>query len=309
MSIELESYREINESHDTTLAYHLGSRSGFFAEYVNMLQAIVYCLQQRIQFQLYSKDANFATNRGWSDFFEPFCKELKSPLHRVFNPRFPTPKFRFKLRKAAAPLVKKICCCDYLSYEVWDGINENRFNNSSTELRALGIHAPAIEIFRDTSSMVWCLKPAIKQQIDAIRETLQLPEKYGALHIRSGDKIKEALPYPPSAYIDKLTRLIDTKDIFVLTDDYNNFRQFVEKYPELHFHTLEKDSQSGYRHRANKRRPREEKRLDYLSFLAGMETARQACAYVGTFSSNVNTFLRLSMPTDRCHAVDVDHTL
>jgi hypothetical protein len=273
-----------------------------------MLQGIVYCLQNDIQFQLYSKDANFATNHGWTDFFEPFCTEQTSPLHRTFNPRFPTPKFRFKLRKAGAPIVKKLCRCHYLTYEVWSGMNTNRFDSSQITIDALGRQASAIDIYREVAKMTWRLKASVQDKINAISQTLDLPQQYGAIHVRSGDKIKEANSFPLHAYIEKLKNLADVEDVFVLTDDYNNFKQLVKDYPTLNFHTLEREHQSGYHHRVNKRRSTEEKQLDYLTFLAGIETAADAAANIGTFSSNVSTFLRLRMDDHKCHAIDTEKT-
>ena len=304
MPIERETYRRINEAFPKKLAYHLGSRSGFFAEYVNMLQGIVYSLQNNIQFQLYSKDANFATHHGWTDFFEPFCVEQTSPLHRVFNPRFPTPKFRFQLRKAGAPVVKMLCGCHYLSYEIWSGMNANRLDTSPISLDAIGLNGTAMDIFREVTSMTWRLKSSIRGQIESIQQHLALPETYGAIHIRSGDKIKEAKPFTHHAYIERLQTTADVEGIFVLTDDYNNFRQLVQDYPQLSFYTLEREHQTGYHHRINKRRSRNEKQLDYLNFLASIEIAAGAKTYVGTFSSNVSTFLRIRMDEHKCHAVD-----
>ena len=43
------------------MIYHIGIDAGFFTEYTYMLHAMLYCLQHKIQFKLYSDDANF----GW----------------------------------------------------------------------------------------------------------------------------------------------------------------------------------------------------------------------------------------------------
>ena len=304
MPIERETYRRINEAFPKKLAYHLGSRSGFFAEYVNMLQAIVYCLQNNIQFQLYSKDANFATHHGWTDFFEPFCVEQTCPLHRILNPRFPSPKFKFKLRKACAPTLKMLSKCDHLGYEIWEGLRANDFDDPHLSIHSLKREGSAIEVYSEISNMIWNLKAPVKEKINTIRGSLELPPEYGALHIRSGDKIKEAQPYPLGAYMDKLKKHTDAKDIFVMTDDYDNISQLIKDYPNQRFHTLENESQSGYHHRVNKRRTTEEKQLDYLNLLAGIETAVDSAAYIGTFSSSVSTFIRLQMDNNKCHALD-----
>lgn len=302
--MEISRYRQLNENFTPVLAYHLGRRSGFFAEYVNMLQAMLYCLQNNIQFQLYSKDANFAVSEGWTDFFEPFCPEQTSPLHLVFNPRFPTPKFRFKLRKAAAPLVKTLCRCDHLSYELWTELRANDFEVGCINLPSFNLQASAIEIYREINQMIWRPKPPIREHINALLRRLNLPKTYCAIHIRSGDKIKEAKPYTLGAYMDKLAQLDEVKNVLVLTDDYSNYKKLVVDYPMVNFYTLERKDLVGYQHRINKRRSKQQKYTDYIEFLAGVTAASKANNYLGTYSSSVSTFLRLRMEAEKCHAID-----
>ena len=306
MRITPETYLKLNTGHSQKLAYHLGSRSGFFAEYVNMLQGILFCLINGIEFQLYSKDTNFSTGRGWEEFFQPFCKEQTSPLHRCLNPRFPTPKFRFKLRKACAPALKFISRSDYLTYEVWDQLPPIPKRDQEIQLKALQREGSLLEIYRELVQMTWRLEPKIQQEIQAIFQAHKLPEHYLALHIRSGDKIKEARFYPLESYIEKLKSLSQTSNVLVLTDDYSNYKRLVENYPELHFYTLESPQQTGYQHRVNKRHSKTEKRADYIKFLAGIEASAQAEHFIGTYTSSIATFLRLRMPDHSCHGVDYD---
>ena len=56
---------------------HIGIDAGFFCEYSYMLEIMLYCLEHQIQFKLYSKDANFGYEKGWRDYFEPFCVEVR----------------------------------------------------------------------------------------------------------------------------------------------------------------------------------------------------------------------------------------
>lgn len=305
MSIDLQSYRAINESYSKKLAFHLGSRSGFFSEHLGMLRAMVYCLQNEIQFQLYSKDTNFATRAGWTDFFEPFCVEQSSPLHLVFNPRFPTPKFRFKLRKAAAPAVKWLCGVDFLSYDLWSAMHVNHFNSAPLAIPALGLEGPAEEVFRQINDIIWRFTGPTGDEIAATQQALKLPERYAAIHIRAGDKHKESEVFSPAAFMEQLNELTELRDVVVLTDDYANYEQLVQDYPEMRFYTLEQPEQRGYDHRVNKRRSAAQKHLDYVQFLAGMETAAKADLYLGTYSSNVSSFLRLRMAPERCLGIDV----
>ena len=143
-----------------------------------MLQGILFCLINGIEFQLYSKDTNFSTGRGWEEFFQPFCKEQTSPLHRCLNPRFPTPKFRFKLRKACAPALKFISRSDYLTYEVWDQLPPIPKRDQEIQLKALQREGSLLEIYRELVQMTWRLQPKIQQEIQAIFQAHKLPEHY-----------------------------------------------------------------------------------------------------------------------------------
>ena len=304
MKINIHDYQKINESFSPILVYHLGQRSGFFSEYLTMLQAILYCLQTGIQFQLYSKDANFAISDGWSDIFEPFCQEQTSPLHRFLNPRFPTPKFKFKLCKAAAPIVKTLCQCKYLTYELWNEFRAVDFDETPIHLEAFNQHASAMQIYREINQMVWRLKPEIQKQINSLLCKIKLPNSYSVVHIRSGDKIKEAKPYSIHEYIEKLKQITDIQNVLVLTDDYTNYTNLIENYPNLNFYTLENPKQKGYQHRAQKRLSSKDKYSNYLTFLAGIQAAVNGKFYLGTNSSNVSTFVRLKNDEGKYHAID-----
>lgn len=76
-------YRLLNSSFKKTMIYHIGIDAGFFTEYTYMLHAILYCLQHKIQFKLYSDDANF----GW----EKVGKIVSPPSASKCTNRFITP--------------------------------------------------------------------------------------------------------------------------------------------------------------------------------------------------------------------------
>ena len=78
-------YKELNASFKRELVYHVGIDAGFFAEYTYMLNAMLWCLQHKIRFKLYSDDANFSHEKGWSDYFESFCEEVHERFHHRFN--------------------------------------------------------------------------------------------------------------------------------------------------------------------------------------------------------------------------------
>ena len=70
----LDLYHRVNDRSSPRFVYHLGGDSGFFSEYNNMILAILYCLDKKIRFSIYSKDANFKYKEGWNDYFSPFVR-------------------------------------------------------------------------------------------------------------------------------------------------------------------------------------------------------------------------------------------
>ena len=72
--INLAEYQKLNNSFRNELIFHVGATSGFYSEFNNMVLAMIYCLQWRIKFSLYSEDAMIKA--GMIIFFR-FAKKSK----------------------------------------------------------------------------------------------------------------------------------------------------------------------------------------------------------------------------------------
>ena len=59
-----EAYQKVNEKFESVLVFHVGESAGFFSEYNCMILVMLYCLQHKIQFKLYSRDANFGYEKN-----------------------------------------------------------------------------------------------------------------------------------------------------------------------------------------------------------------------------------------------------
>jgi hypothetical protein len=70
----IDDYKKLNDSFEKMCVYHVGLSAGFFSEYNSMILAMGYCLTHRIRFVLQGGHANFGDDKGWEDFFEPFCE-------------------------------------------------------------------------------------------------------------------------------------------------------------------------------------------------------------------------------------------
>ena len=82
-----------------TLIFRIGSGSGFYSEYNNMIFAIAYCEINNINFKLFSKNANFSIENGWTDYFLPFCEEVEDNFHLRYNRRLKFPSIARMLYK------------------------------------------------------------------------------------------------------------------------------------------------------------------------------------------------------------------
>ena len=81
----IEKYKKINNSYDKIAIDRVGINAGFFSEYSSMIDVFLYCLEHQICFKLYSKNANFGYESGWTDYFKPFCEEVGDEFHQYCN--------------------------------------------------------------------------------------------------------------------------------------------------------------------------------------------------------------------------------
>ena len=302
--MELSSYQQTNASFKLLCVYHLGVRSGFFSEYNNMVWSMLYCLRCGISFALATRDANFAFSKGWQDYFEPFCPERQSWLHhRWLHPRFPRPGLKFALQSGfLGDLIRQLEKADALTHDIWNGMRSQK--TEDIEIPELNLRGSLRELSRELVDLTWRFNSETQAFINEHRAALKLPARYAGLHIRGGDKSKEAALRDGSAYIAKLRAVSDLRDVFVMSDDFRNIEILRKQFPELTFHTSTPEDAGGYRHRTYARRGKSAIREHHLELFSSIETMRRAEAAVCTFTSNIGIFLGMAMPFDRCHSLD-----
>lgn len=81
-------YNGINTNYNKKCVFYVGHSAGFFSEFNNMVLSIIYCLLHKIEFQLYSKTANFSNGIGWEEFFLPFCTQVYDDVNQFSNTRY-----------------------------------------------------------------------------------------------------------------------------------------------------------------------------------------------------------------------------
>ncbi len=296
--IQVDHYRKINESYSRKLAFRLGIDAGFFSEYNNMILAMVWCLKHRVQFSLYSENAWFSP-QGWTEFFEPFCKEEKSRLHLTINTRQapPSPGKKARLLTAWAKLRYGI---DYFTWQLWPEFHNRNLENESFDLPELGIHGDIRDACRELISMTWRYNPDTKSTINQLIEPLGLPSQYIGFHIRGGDKFKEDDLKPIDHYFEAIQDRSDCRNAFVLTDDYRIIETIRQDYSDWKIFTLCSARERGYYHHEFMKQSQPIIHEQTLRLFASMDILRNSELFFGTFSSNPGMYLGMRMERDRC---------
>ena len=253
------TYRLLNNSFRKTMIFHLGIDAGFFTEYTYMLHAMLYCLQHKIQFKLYSDDANFGWEKGWTDCFVPFCEEVHEAFHHTYNThRLPSWKALMKDKKLPKTILMiwklKATCKNitgetlaFLTYKKPVLLNCHlKFDpNQHFHIPELGIDGDYLHAFRKMTEITWKLNEVTGRECQHLADNLQLPQEYIGCQIRGGDKITETNLLPAEYYIRLIKQKTDLRDVFVLTDDYRIFRQVQSLAPDIRWYTLCDSGEKG----------------------------------------------------------------
>lgn len=250
--MELEKYKSLNNSFKSELVFNLGATSGFYSEFNNMVMAMAYCLNMHIRFVLSSENANFGYEKGWEDFFVPFCEERNGTFYKKYNLRDRNPFFEMGgfFKKLYYFSWRMFHRHTYLTHDIFSDIRCVSFVRSRFNCPELGIENMDLRhICREIIDMIYVFNSSTRQDIDSLIQNLRLPDFYIGLHIRGGDKSIEAEKVDYSEYMNIIEKKeFAIKDVFVLTDDYTVIEGLKRDYKEYKFYTLANKSERGYYH-------------------------------------------------------------
>lgn len=287
-----------------TLIYHLGAEAGFFSEFNNMVLAILYCYKHNINFKIYSQDAHFGYNKGWTDFFEPFCEEVSEKFHMSYNirqPQFLPNNPIFNIKKF---IYKILYHFSYYTHELWP-----YFRNPNTQKEKFFIenkYMDFLEASKYVIDKIWKYNKITQSRIDELVDNLSLPNDYAGIHIRRGDKFTEHDDVDIEIYMTKLQQVTDIKNIFVYTDDYNVVTLLRKKYSTYNFYTLVDETEHGYFHQDFINKTIELRKKAVVKMLASMDLLSKAQYCIGTYSANPGMFLGMRMTKGKMIGVDYD---
>lgn len=300
-------YLKLNKKFRKKLIFRLGMECGFFSEYNNMVIAMLYCLTHRIQFTLYSRPANFGYDKGWEDYFLPFCEEIDHQWHKKYNHRYPGAFFP-RLDRLKIKAFKLFSNFDYFTHELWNDIrNQDVMQNTHYSIPELGIDGDLNEACRILVGMTWHINKETQQLIDKRIESLKLPKEYSSMHVRRGDKSWEVGHSELDRYMELLKEKTDIKDVFVATDDYTIVEELRESYKSYNFYTLSTPTDTGFFYDQYAALESNAKKEHMLALLTDVTLLEQGNVFVGTYSSNIGMFIGLRKDREKCFGIDYDH--
>lgn len=305
----LEKYNQLNNSFtDKKLIFHLGADAGFFSEYNNMIFAMLYCLEHKIKFVLYSRNANFGYKNGWTDYFLPFCEENTHPFHSKFNVRYrfllTNIRLHWLVYNPPVFIYHLFNRNTYLTYQMMEFCEDKKFEESYYNIPELGIQGNLQEACRQLINMTWRYNNPTKKIVGSLVSSLGLPAEYIGFHIRQGDKDTETDVFNFSKYIEKASRLSNIRDAFVLTDDYTIIENLRNQYTDWNIWTLCRESERGYFHKRSEKGKKSNIKYSHERLFASIEILSHSSLFVGAFSSNPGLYLGMRMNNEKSVGLD-----
>lgn len=303
--MNLSDYQKYNSQFCEKFIYRLGGWTGFFSEYNNMVIAIFYCIINHKRFVLQSRNANFSSGQGWTEFFEPFCEEIYDEVLNTYNLRVKRAIKGLK-KSISRMLYSKIYHPDYhYTYEFFDKMRDMSIDEEYF-IPELNLHGNLRKCCSEIHQMIWHYNEKTGAEIKRIIMDLHLPAEYCGMHIRQGDKILEANVYPVEHYMEILLNHTDCKDVFVLTDDYRVIQNLKTEYSKYNFYTLCQATETGYDYDKLMRRSYEEQKQAFLRLWASMDVLERGKIFVGTFSANPGMNMGFRMAKNQLFGLDFE---
>lgn len=297
----IERYQQLNEGFHRKLIHHFGTGNGFYSELNSLLFSTLFCLQNKLRLELYSKDATFTFGNGWKEYFEPFCPEFKNDY---IGKRISRDYINNHRDKHICYLYKIFTKNDILNDIYWY-CRSGWFEHSHFCIPELGIDGDIRQAMKVIIPIVYRFNDKYTALIDKFIGDLNLPDEYISLHVRAGDKVTERKLITPQDYLEKAKSHSDCHNIFVATDDYRIFEQLRENNPEYIFYTSTSPEEKGYDQDKFVQSSKEYIQHNLIEMFASIRVFLQSGLFVGTFSSNPGMFVGMQLD-ERMIGMDFD---
>lgn len=301
----LDKYNEINHSFKQKCIFKVGKSQGFFSEINNMIYAMLYCLEHKIKFILTSTNANFAPEKGWEEFFLPFCEQIDSDFHACnYNVRYQK-QVKKSIRKRFKIFVYKLFNRTLLTQDIFTKVYPD-YMDKHIDIPQLGLQGRTNDIIKPFAEIVWRFNSQTQSEIDEVIASFKLPEKYAAMQMRRGDKvtIHGTMTATPDEYMEEFKKLSNLKDILLLCDDYDDVKHLIDNYKDYRFYTICKPDEHGYSNAAFQDLSWDKKRSKTVELFATIDAMTRAEIFLGTEIANPQLFLRMFLDKDKFYLMD-----
>lgn len=304
----VSAYQSLNRSFKKELVYRIGINAGFFSEYNNMILAMLYCLEHKIQFKLCSGPTNFHPTEGWNGFFLPFCDQVED-----VGKHYKTWDWKYALKlisrnrqfdnyKSLLPYVL-LGRNRLRTQDIYGRMRTPNQGNRYISIPELGICGNLQEACSKMVEITWHYNDEIQNRIQQNIHHINLPELYVGFHIRRGDKQTEKPFIDIKNYVETAECLSELRTAFVSTDDYSVYEYLCSNYREWTFFTLSEKANTGYIQGDFDAKTQNEKLFHYIELFSSIELLAKSELFVGTFTSNIGMYMGMRNPAI-CTAVD-----
>ena len=300
----IEKYRQLNESFQRRLIHHFGTGNGFYSELNSLLFSTLFCLQNKLRLEIYSKDAPFTFGNGWNEYFESFCPDFKNDF---IGKRISRDYINNHKNNHICYLYKILTKNDILNDIYWY-CRTGWFEHAHFEIPELGINGDIRQAMKVLIPIVYRFNEKYTHIINTFINDLDLPQRYISLHVRAGDKITERNLITPQKYLEKAKTFSDCHNIFVATDDYRIFEQLRNDNPDYTFYTSTSQEERGNDTEKLFASSNDIIRKNLIEMFASVEVFLHSELFVGTYSSNPGLFVGMLID-ERMVGMDFDSWL
>ena len=300
----LEKYKQLNEGFRRKLIHHFGTGNGFYSELNSLLFSTLFCLQNKLRLEIYSRDAAFTFGNGWNEYFYNFCPEFRND----FIGKRISRDYIQNLNKNHICYLYKYLTKNNILNDIYWYCRSGWFEHTHFEIPELGINGDIRQAMKVIIPIVYRFNKKYTFIINNFINKLELPERYISLHVRAGDKITERKLITPQKYLEKAKALSNCHDIFVATDDYRIFEQLRDDNPDYTFYTSTSPEEKGNNTEKLFASSKEVIRKNLIEMFASVEIFIHSELFVGTYSSNPGLFVGMLID-DRMVGLDYDRWL
>jgi hypothetical protein len=302
----MTSYKQVNCRSSSKCVYRIGNESGFFSEINNMIMAMVFCLENNLNFQICSANSIYGDDI-WKDYFSPFTAHKTSFEHLLFNERPYIQKIPHKLTVEELFVIKKAMAKQFLTSDIWPYIRNKQIYCLDYIVEKGPMTGPLLEVTAQIIALIWKFNPATKLLINSLVKTYEPDEPFASVFIRRGDKIKEAQETEIEMYLNKADSVSQRPNcpIFLCSDDFNVIKKAKELQPYRKIIHFDFQEDSGYDMSLFvSKLTKSEQKNKITKLLAQVEIIRKSQFFIGSYSTNVSVFAAMQRGNQQCYDVN-----